>query len=210
MSVPSLAEASTPGRRERPLRLRIHSWLRWIHIYLSMFTLLVVLFFALTGITLNHPEWVFGTEQTTTDYSGTLPEGWRQGETIDWLRVAEYMRSEHGVHGVLADYRADEVEGSISFKGPGYSADAYFDPVSGSYQLGVVQAGAVTILNDLHRGRDSGGAWKWLVDLSGVFLTVVALTGRGLLWYLKKLRVAALTTMTAGIVVLIFLMRVAV
>ena len=54
MSVESSAIPRPRVARERPLRLRIHSWLRWLHIYISMFTLLVVLFFAVTGITLNH------------------------------------------------------------------------------------------------------------------------------------------------------------
>ena len=31
--------------------------MRWIHIYLSMFGLAAVLFFGVTGLTLNHPEW---------------------------------------------------------------------------------------------------------------------------------------------------------
>ena len=30
--------------------------MRWLHIYLSMFGLAAVLFFSVTGITLNHPN----------------------------------------------------------------------------------------------------------------------------------------------------------
>ena len=194
---------------ERPLRLRVHSWLRWLHIYISMFTLLVVLFFALTGITLNHPDWVFGTSESAVDVSGTLPEGWKRGEEIDWLRVVEHLRAEHGVRGRLGDYRADETEGSLTFKGPGYSADAFFDPATGSYEMTIVRQGAVGILNDLHRGRDAGAAWAWAVDLSGAFLTLIAITGIGLLWYLKKLRVGALATLVAGVVVTVVLMKLA-
>jgi uncharacterized protein len=198
-----------PVHRERPLRLRVHSWLRWLHIYISMFTLLVVLFFALTGITLNHPDWVFGGSESTVDVAGTLPAGWKQGENIDWVRVVEHLRAEHGVSGRLGDYRADETEGSLTFKGPGYSADAFFDPSTGTYEMTIVRQGAVGVLNDLHRGRDSGAAWAWVVDLSGVFLTIVAITGIGLLWYLKKLRVAALATMAVGVVVVVTLMKLA-
>jgi hypothetical protein len=52
-----VVENSRP-RRVRPLRLRIHSALRWLHIYTSMVSLVAVLFFALTGVTLNHPDWL--------------------------------------------------------------------------------------------------------------------------------------------------------
>ena len=211
MSVRSstLPEPTRVVHRERPLRLRVHSWLRWLHIYISMFTLLVVLFFAITGITLNHPDWVFGGSESAVDVSGRLPAGWRQGETVDWVRVVEHLRAEHGVSGRLGDYRMDETEGSLTFKGPGYSADCFFDPGTGAYEMTIVRQGAVGVLNDLHRGRDSGAAWRWVVDLSGVFLTVVAITGIGLLWYLKKLRVTALATMAVGVVVAVVLMKVA-
>ena len=69
------AEAVQPParrvRRRRPLRLRVHTVLRWLHIYTSMVSLLVVLFFAATGVTLNHPVWL-ATERTE-ETTGTLP-----------------------------------------------------------------------------------------------------------------------------------------
>ena len=45
----------TRARRVRPLKLRVHSLLRWLHIYTSMASLLIVLFF---GHTLS--EWWIG------------------------------------------------------------------------------------------------------------------------------------------------------
>ena len=48
-----------PSRRRR-LALRLAGIMRWLHIYLSMFGLAALLFFAVTGVTLNHPDWVFG------------------------------------------------------------------------------------------------------------------------------------------------------
>lgn len=205
-----LRRRSGIGHEKRPVRLRVHAWLRWLHVYISMFTMVVVLFFAITGITLNHPEWAFGNEESTRDVSGTLPAGWREGDTVDWLRVAEHLRATHGVHGTPLDYRLDETEGAISFKGPGYSADAFIDPATGEYQLTILEVGMVGVMNDLHRGRDAGTAWKWLVDLSGVFLTLVALTGIGILIYLKKVRRLALSTMAAGLVLTVVLMIIAV
>ena len=54
------------------------------------------------------------------------------------------------------------------------------------------------MLNDLHRGRDSGGTWAWLIDVAGVFLVLLSLTGLGLLFYLRKVRVKGLVTLVAG------------
>lgn len=184
------------SRRKRPLRLRVNSVLRWLHIYTSMVSLLVVLFFAATGVTLNHPDWLAA--ERTEEVSGTLPRGWKTANGIDWLVVAEHLRATRGVHGTLADRREDDREGSLTFRAPGYSADALIDVRDGTYRLTTSYQGAVGVLNDLHRGRDSGSAWAWLIDVAGVFLVVLSLTGLGLLFYLKKVRVRALLAMAAG------------
>lgn len=65
--------------------------------------------------------------------------------------------------------------------------------------------GRIGVLNDLHRGRDSGKVWAWLIDISGVFLLVVSLTGLGILYYLKKVRVKGFITGIAGCALLIVL-----
>nr|WP_245958984.1 PepSY-associated TM helix domain-containing protein [Meiothermus luteus] len=163
-----------------------------------MLSLLVVLFFAATGITLNHPEWVFGTAQTTHTYSGTLPQNWQRDGQVDWLQTAEALRAAHNLKGRVSDTRADDQEASISFRGPGYSADAFIRRADGSYTLKVVAQGPVAVLNDLHRGRDAGAAWSWLIDLSGGFLLLVALTGFGLSLFFRKTRAAALITALLG------------
>jgi hypothetical protein len=191
------------GPRQRPLRLRVHSVLRWLHVYTSMVSLLVVLFFAATGVTLNHPDWLAA--ERTEEVAGTLPRTWKTPAGIDWLVVSEYLRATHGVHGTVADRTQDDRQGALSFRAPGYSADCFIDVRDGSYRLTVSYQGAVGVLNDLHRGRDSGRSWAWLIDVAGVFLVLLSLTGLGLLFYLRKLRLSALVVMTAGAALVILL-----
>ena len=190
-------------RRKRPLRLRVHSLLRWLHIYTSMVSLLVVLFFAATGVTLNHPDWLAA--ERSEEVSGVLPPTWKTATGIDWLVVAEHLRAARGVHGTLADRREDAREGSLTFRAPGYSADALIDLRDGSYRLTTSYQGAIGVINDLHRGRDSGRGWAWLIDLSGVFLVFLSLTGLGLLFYLKKVRLKGLLALAAGAVLVVVL-----
>lgn len=185
-------------RPPRPLRLRIHSALRWLHIYISMSSLLIVFFFAITGITLNHPDWPLGQAEEFSEGQGTLPPNWRSGEVVDWVGIVEHLRSEHAVRAPLLDYRIDDFEGSLSFKSPGSSADIFFDPESGSYQISMVRSGPVGVLNELHRGANAGQGWRWVIDVTGALLALLSLTGIGLLLYLKKFRVSALLTMVAG------------
>ncbi len=173
-----------------------------------MVSLLVVLFFAITGITLNHPDWLAG--ETTRHITGKLPATWKTGDALDWLVIAEYLRSAQGVHGAVAERNSDAEESSITFKAPGYSADCVITMSTGAFQLTVDYQGAVGVLNDLHRGRDTASAWNWLIDVSGAFLVFVAVTGLGLLVYLKKVRASAFIAMTVaavGVVLIALLVR---
>ena len=164
-----------------------------------MLSLLVVLFFALTGITLNHPEWTFGLKERTQTVHGQLAAEVLSGDKVDWFRVVEQLRSEQHLKGKAQDTRVDAGEGSLSFKGPGYSADCFFKIPSGEYEVTTTDQGLVGFLNDLHRGRDSGKGWALLIDLSGAFLALVSLTGLGILFYLKKSRTAGLMVFAVGV-----------
>lgn len=195
------------ARPQRPLRLRIHSALRWLHIYISMSSLLIVFFFAITGITLNHPDWPPGQSEQFTEAEGTLPVNWRSGDEVDWIEIVEHLRSAHAVRAPLVDYRIDDFEGSLSFKSPGSSADIFFDPDSGSYQITLVRSGPVGVLNELHRGANAGQGWRWVIDVTGALLALLSLTGIGLLLYLKKFRVSALLTMVAGSFLVLLIAR---
>jgi uncharacterized protein len=174
-----------------------------------MFSLMVVLFFALTGITLNHPDWIFGQAESRKESTGTLPATWRSNNKADWLEVIEHLRATNGVRGRAQDMREDSSEASVSFAAPGYRADAFVDIKTGAYKLTVTAQGVVAVLNDFHKGRDAGPVWAWLIDVSGWFLVLVSVTGLGLLVYLKKFRIGALIAMLVGTVIMLALMRLA-
>ena len=73
------------------------------------------------------------------------------------------------------------------------------DPRSGAYTLTLTEAGLVAALNDLHKGRDTPGAWRWALDASALFLALVSLTGLLLGLFLRKTRRAALLTLALGL-----------
>ena len=180
--------------------------LRWLHIYLSMLSFLVVLFFSITGITLNHPTW-FSSGPQRIEQTGQLPVEWVQGATIDKLQVVERLRARFGVRGALEDFRIDEQECSVAFQGPGYAAEGVVTRATGALQLTTTQESTVAVLNDLHKGRHTNSVWSWVIDVSAIFLTVLSLTGIGLFLYLKRLRVAGLLTALVGAIVLVVLLR---
>ena len=123
-----------------------------------------------------------------------------------WLVTAETLRAAHNLKGRVTDTRSDDQQASISFRAPGYGADGFINFKDGTYKLTVNAQGAVAVLNDLHRGRDAGKAWTWLIDISGGFLVIVAFSGLALLLFMKKTRQAALITAGAGTLLLVILM----
>lgn len=179
-----------------------HRWTRWLHVYTSMLSFLVVLFFGLTGITLNHPQWTFGDPVKETTVTGTLPSGWDQTPP-DYLAVTEHIRRTYGVTAPVSAYGTSGQDGSVSFRGPGYAADLSFRTTDGTFQLKVEQQGFIGVLNDLHKGRDTNGQWKWVIDVAGGFLVLVALTGISLQLFLRKRRTRALLVAAAGLAITI-------
>lgn len=206
---PPIAIATKQRKESKALKLRIVHWARWLHIYVSMFGLLSVLFFSITGITLNHPDWFFSGAQSLRHEEGRMDAAWlglpetEEGEDVETeavskLEVVEHLRNTHGIRGALSEFTIDEFECVVAFKGPGYSADAYIDREDGTYTLTESYAGFVAVMNDLHKGRDSGAGWKWLIDISAIILTLASATGLILMIYLKKCRRTGLVTAAVG------------
>ena len=98
----------------------------------------------------------------------------------------------------VTDFRVDDDQLSVTFKGPGYSADASIDRKTGKYELTESRLGLVAIANDLHKGRDTGAMWKLLIDISAGLLTFISLTGLILLYYIHKHRLAGVILLVAG------------
>lgn len=165
-----------------------------------MACLFVVLFFSVTGVTLNHPEWTFGEREVQSKFTGKLTPGFVENGKVDWLKVVEQLRASHPVKGVAGDMRVDGNEGSLTFKAPGNVSDCFFNVETGEYDLSITTQGVIGVLNDLHRGRDSGQPWAWLIDLSGILLVFISCTGLAILFYLKKSRVVGVTLAIVGTV----------
>src|SRR4051794_2876788 len=63
----------------RRVSIRFAALMLWLHIYLSMFGLAAVLFFSITGLTLNHPDWFAGAERSVEAEGRVAPEWLHRG-----------------------------------------------------------------------------------------------------------------------------------
>lgn len=191
------ASAKHP-RRKPAFKARFAAFARWLHTYLSLFAFLILFFFAVTGFTLNHAQW-FDSQQKTTQRDGTLDAHWVNGTANDVNRTAiiQYFRSQR-IKGTPEDFTADDAQCQLSFKGPGYEADVMIDRASGKYQLTETRAGFIGVLDDLHKGRDTGAKWSAVIDVAAIGMTLVSLTGMTLIFFLTKRRTYGLLSIVIG------------
>ena len=189
---------SEPGKGGR----RLPQWIRWLHIYGSMLGLCATLLFAVTGLTLNHAEWFESGEPAVRSLTGALDKA-LLGATVDKLAVAETLRDRHGLKGKVSEFAIDDAQCLVVWKGPAYSADATIERGDGSYQLEESRRPLMALLDDLHKGRDCGPVWSFVIDASAVALTFLSATGLWLLFYLKKKLRTGLVVALVGTVLLL-------
>lgn len=207
-------ESSTKERTTAPpstaSKRKLAGISRWLHIYLSMVSFAIVLFFSVTGITLNHADTMQG-ETKTLQVKGKLNAAWVQSpdtNKVEKLLIAEYFRNQYAVKGAVNDLRIDEDQISIAYKGPGYEAVAFINRTSGEYELFVAQTGFVGFMNDLHKGRDTGKTWAWVIDIAAGLMVLISVTGLILLLFSKRKRVNGLILLAAGTIVVYLLYRI--
>jgi len=184
------------------LRRRTAIVARWLHIYLSMVSFAIILFFAVTGFTLNHVDQL-STEPKVLQASGDMPHQWLKPATgdPDKIAIVDHLRQTNHLRGEVSDYRVDDQQIAVSFKGPGYSADAFIDRATNHYDITETSSAMLDVINDLHRGRNTGKAWSIVVDASAILLTLVSLTGLLLIFFVYKKRTAGLVLVALGALV---------
>ncbi len=193
-------------RPDKSGRATGQKWTRRLHSWLSMTSLLVVLFFAVTGITLNHPTWFGASTPQTRTSTGVLPATAVANGTADPLAISEYLRANGGVTGQVTAHAETSAGGTIDYEGPGTTASVAYTTSTGAYDLKTTSYGVIGVLNDLHKGRHTGTSFAWLIDVSGGLLTLVAATGLILQLYIRRSRRSGLVLAGIGAAAAIGLM----
>lgn len=157
--------------------------LREWHWISSAICLVGMLLFSVTGITLNHaaqikakPEIVTLEAEVPADVikqihfpneeKAVLPDA-----LIDWLAQTQDIP----VGNQLAEWSEDEIY--LSLPRPGGDTWLSIDLANGELVYEVTERGWISYLNDLHKGRNTGVAWSWFIDVFAVFCIVFCITG---------------------------------
>ncbi len=150
-----------------------------------------VLLFSATGITLNHAHQIPAIPVTESRTAVLPPDQLERltglatgesapaelpGETVDWL-------DRHlGVRAGGIDAEWTDVDAYVALPRPGGDAWLSIDFESGEAVYEKTTRGVVAYLNDLHKGRNTGSAWAWFIDVFAAACVLFCLTG---LWLLQ-------------------------
>ena len=180
---------------------------RYVHGWLSAFAFLTLLFFSVTGLLLNHPEWFepAKTEQTT---QLILPESIlksikQQENPSD--AILNYVRQQQNVVGRYQSSEVMDNEVMIRLESPAGATDIWVMADTGETEITQKPASTVSMLNDLHRGKNSGLAWSWLIDISAIIVIALSLVGY-ILFLSIKTRLVTHLMLTAVSLALIILL----
>lgn len=175
-------------------------WARTLHIYASMAGFLLVLLFAVTGITLNHQDLGWGEPVTTTSTVGLPLATVKAGEAA---AVESQLQSTLHIKTPASSYDAYDEEIDVAFHSPGRRVHALVNRADGSVKVVSESRGAIGLINDLHKGMETGAAWRRIVDATALLIGFSAISGIVTLVSLPKRRVPGLlTTIGGGVVVL--------
>ena len=192
---PSPAAPRRKPRKARQFWLRqLHTW-HWISAAVSLVGMFL---FAITGITLNHASSISAEPKVVSRQAtlppalrGVLEAGARKDAPVP-EPVAASLIDLVGldVRGHAAEWNDDEVY--VALPGPGRDAWVSIDRQTGEVTSERTDRGWVSYFNDLHKGRHTGPAWSWFIDvfslaclvfsLSGLLLLKVHAANRGMTW----------------------------
>lgn len=179
---------------------------RLVHIYLSSLLFALLILFCVSGLLLNHLEWIDNDHLdgeheialTPPHYLAVKDEGGQLAEeSVDAVR--QLLATEFNLHNPAA-ITIDSEFGEVSFdyKLPAGYAFAIADLDSQSLLIEYRRGGVWTVMNDLHKGRNTGAVWSWVIDLSAVLVVLFAVTGLIILFQNRKQRSAATITLILG------------
>jgi uncharacterized protein len=162
-----------------PAHRRLLKIARYIHVYLTLFGLMLLAFFAVTGFMLNHEDWFLASESVKRTAVGTVPTQILQ--PADKLAIVELLRKDYAARGVVETCEVEEDSVRVVFNGPGRRIEAVMQKEDGKLEVTYEYRGAVGVLLDLHRGKATGTAWSLIIDGVCVLVLIVATTGL-ILW----------------------------
>lgn len=192
-----------PGRKAFWLK-QLHTW-HWVSSAISLIGLLA---FAITGFTLNHAGDIEASPKTVQK-AAALPIALRAAVAPDDKpdakkplppTVADWVRANFPTRAAGdAEWSTDEVY--LPLPRPGGDGWVAIDRASGAVTSETTDRGWIAYLNDLHKGRNAGIAWKWFIDIFAFACLAFSSTGLVLLYLHARRRPMTWPLVAAGLAI---------
>ncbi|WP_338057446.1 PepSY-associated TM helix domain-containing protein [Sphingomonas corticis] len=182
----------------------MHTW-HWVSAAISLVGMML---FAITGITLNHaasiaadPKVSQKAAQLPAPMTRLLAPAPAATDAPLPARVATAVVDRVGLDpaGRAAEWSESEVY--VALPRPGGDAWVSIDRATGAITSEVTNRGWISYLNDLHKGRNSGSAWFWFIDVFAAACVVFTLTGLLLLQLHARHRPSTWPLVGAGLAI---------
>lgn len=176
------AAVSNSPRRAYWLKT-LHQW-HWIS---SAICLLGMLLFSITGITLNHAAQI-GAAPKVIQRQAQLPAALQAAAASQVnseeaksaelpAKLKTWLEQNFSVRLAGRDIERSPEEIYISLPRPGGDAWLRVDTATGNVEYESTERGWISYFNDLHKGRHTGLAWSWFIDLFAVACLIFSITG---------------------------------
>ena len=206
-----MGSTTRSATNSRPRRKWRSWWLKQLHLWHWMsaaVSLVAMLLFAITGITLNHAASI-SASPVTVSRNGTLPPTLRAmiagtPARPDVPLPAPVAAAVKQAVGLDAGGRAGEWsdgEVYVALPRPGGDGWVSIDRASGAITSETTDRGWISWLNDLHKGRNAGSVWFWFIDVFAVACVLFTLTGLLLLQLHARHRPSTWPLVLAGLAV---------
>lgn len=198
--------SAAPAASNRAYWLKtLHQW-HWIS---SALCLIGMLLFAFTGITLNHAADIPATP-VVQNQALKLPTELKAALAVkddepDNAALPPELRAWLGRELDLnlptteAEWSPEEIY--LSLPRPGGDAWLRIERESGAVEYERTDRGWISYFNDLHKGRHTGLAWKWFLDVFSVACLVFCITGLFILKFHATARPTTWPMVGAGLVI---------
>jgi uncharacterized protein len=180
------------------LKLRFYRQCRLWHGYLSAFAFAALLFFAVTGAALNHPDWFALSNPRTPPVQLTLTSSQLQAlrdSPAPAEKLTEIVADQTTLYGEYKDGATAVNQIFARLRGARGSSDIRANLSDGSVVVTVERATTIGLLNALHRGEQAGAAWRVFIDILAGILIAVSLVGYAIFFSMTaRLKTALLIT----------------
>ncbi len=204
---PSPSVSRDRKRRRSWWLKQLHNW-HWISAALSLVGMLL---FAITGITLNHAATI-GAKPVVVERSGMLPSPLlhmltapRPPDTPLPTPVAKSVAAMVGLDPAGRSVEWSDSDAYVALPRPGGDAWVSIERATGRVTAETTDRGWISYLNDLHKGRNAGAAWAWFIDIFAGACILFTLTGLLLLQLHARHRPTTWPIVAAGLAIPVLL-----